>query len=420
MILLHKTGAFGSEHLIAMPDQSKIKNSIAYSKVKTPPRKVWVISKGTYTDWNLNRIWQEAETKTVTEYKVSDLGRYLLSPKPIQISKKLIGCEIHFRPPFDNIKSKIRRILPSKLHGLIRDQVMAPEVLMSNSVTGKTPMKDKHLESHLNEIAGMLRPYDPVIKRLSKIDPHKIADVIGTCLDIGGNLSYLNIQGSIDEKIGYIHDFLFKDVGVILDKAYISDGLFEMKGFDFESYDSEKSYTLIKFMADQKLRACVLDRDNTVDFWLEDLQLIHYLQLLDQLIVMNPNLNKSFNLCTAGKAEPLKLFFNKQLEVDYTGANLPPVYRRVFEMYSIEPNKKDIVKRVLNSSQLGVTFNYVPQSGLSEEKLFVNFSVMHNLKALEPIKDDLPQVYMEINKKASFTEAGKFYLLDSFRGYKDE
>lgn len=148
--------------------------------------------------------------------------------------------------------------------------------------------------------------------------------------------------------------------------------------------------------------------------------MIHYLQLFDQLIIMNPNLNKSLNLCTTGKAEPLKLFFNNHLEIDYTGANLPPVYRRVFEMYNIEAYKKDIIKRALNCSQLGVTFNYVPQSDSSEEKLFVNFSVMHNLKALEAIKDDLPQVYSEMNKKASFTEAGKFYLLDSFRGYKNE
>jgi len=45
---------------------------------------------------------------------------------------------------------------------------------------------------------------------------------------------------------------------------------------------------------------------------------------------------------------------------------------------------------------------------------------MHNFKALEPIKAALPQVYSEISKSASITEVGKFYLLDSFRGYKDD
>jgi len=381
---------------------------------------VWVISKGRYTDLDLSRIWEGAKTETVTAYKLSDLGRYLLDPNPIQISKKLIGCEIHFRPPFDKVKAKIRRILPSKLHGLIKDRYIPPEVLTSNYTTGKTPMKDKHLESYLNKIAEMLRPYDPVVKRLSKIDISKVADVVGTCQDAGGNLSYLNIQGNIDEKIGYIHNFLLQDVGVIIEKAYISDGLFEMKGFNFASYSPETTYTLIKFFKDGKVRACVLGQDNNAEFWVEDIQLIHYLQLFDQLIVMNPKLNKSLNLCSTGRAEPMKLFFNKQLEIDYSEASLPEIYRRVFELYNIEPGKRGIIKSILNYLQLGVTFNYVPQSGSSEEKLFVNFSVMHNLKALEPIKEDLPQVYSEINKRSLFTEAGKYYLLDTFRGYKDE
>lgn len=403
-----------------MDYQSENINPIRAYQGELRPGNVWIISKGRYTDLDLSSIWEGAQTETVTAYKLSDLGRYLLDPSPIQISKKLIGCEIHFRPPFDKIKANVRRLLPTKLHGLIKDPYIPPEVLRSSYMTGKTPMKDKHLESHLNKIAEMLRPYDPVVKRLSKVDISKVADVVGTCQDAGGNLSYLNIQGNIDEKFGYIHNFLLQDVGVIIEKAYISDGLFEMKGFDFASYNPETTYTLIKFFKDGQVRACVLGPDNKAEFWVEDIQLIHYLQLFDQLIVMNPKLNKSLNLCFTGRAEPMKLFFNKQLEIDYSEASLPEVYRRVFEMYNIAPDKKGVIKSILNYLQLGVTFNYVPQFGSSEEKLFVNFSVMHNLKALEPIKEDLPQVYSEINKRSLFTEAGKYYLLDTFRGYKDE
>lgn len=409
-----------AEEYKVMTYQTTHRGSFSDYPEKMRPGNIWVISKGRYTDWDLSRIWQGSKTATVTEYKISDLGRYLLNPNPIQISKKLIGCEIYYRPPFDRFKAKIRRMLPSKLQGLIKDSHIPPEVLKSNYMAGKTPMKDRHLASHLDKIAEMLKPYDPVVKRLSKIDVRHIADVVGMCQDAGGNLSYLNIHGNIDEKIGYIYNFLLQDVGVVIEKAYISDGLFEMKGFDFSSYDSKKIYTLIKFIKDGKAQACVLGRDNQVDFWMEDIQLIHYLQLFDQLIIINPLLNKSLNLCSTGKAEPMKLFFNKQLEIDYSEASLPEIYRRVFEKYNIEPNKKGIIQRILNSLQLGVTFNYVPRSGLSEEKLFVNFSVMHNLKALEPIKEEMPQVYSEINKRSLFTEAGKFYLLDTFRGYKDE
>jgi len=379
---------------------------------------IWVISKGKYIDLDLSRFCEGGRTTTVTEYKLSELGRYLLNPNPIQVEKKLVGCEVHFRPPF--LREKIRNLLPPKLRGLIKSRHIPPDVLTSNYVNTRTPLKDENLESYLNSILELLRPYDPVIKKLSNLDISNISDVIGTCGDIGGNFSYLNIKGSIDEKIGYICNFIYKNVGVVIEKAYISDGLFEMNGFKFEAYDALKSYRLIKFMINGRPRAFVLRSDNTLEYWVEDVNLLHYLQLFDQLIKMNPKLNKSLHLCTAGKAEPMKLFFNQQLEIDYFEANLPEIYRRVFEKHHIAPTKKDVVKRVLNHSQLGVTFNYVPQSGISEDKLFVNFSVMHNFRALEPLKDDLPQVYTEINKRSSLTEAGKFYLLDSFRGYKDD
>jgi hypothetical protein len=106
--------------------------------------------------------------------------------------------------------------------------------------------------------------------------------------------------------------------------------------------------------------------------------------------------------------------------MDYSETYLPEVYRGVFEKLNMETNKEDVVKRVLNNSKVGITFNYIPQTAYDEKKLFVNLSVMHNFKALESIKDDLPQVYSEIDKMACVTEAGKFYLLDSFRGYRND
>jgi len=384
------------------------------------PGSIWLISKGKYTHFDLSRIWERVKKKTVMEYKISELARYLLNPTPIQINKKLVGCEIYYRMPFYKIKEKIRKILPQKLHGLLKDNQIPVEALKSDWKTDTSPAQDESFKSHLDKITELLRPYNPIIKRLNKIEPSKISNVIGTCEDIGGHFSYLNIPGSITDKLNYIRANISKDVGVILEKAYIADGLFEMKGFDFKSYDKNKSYRLIKFSINGKSKACVLDSDNKVEFWIDDIKLVQYMQLFDQVIKIDPKLNNSLRLCTAGKAEPLKLLFSKPLEIDYSEARLPEVYRVVFEKLDVETNKKDVVKRVLNNSKVGVTFNYVPQSEYDGKKLFVNFSVMHNFNALEPIKEDLPQVYSEINKMAWVTEAGKFYLLDSFRGYKND
>jgi hypothetical protein len=392
-----------------------LKTESSMTKDKSGPDDIWVISTGRYVDLDLSSIGVKVNTKTVVEYKVSDLARYLLNPNPIHVSNTLIGCEIHYHQPEEGITERIRKILPQKLFGPPEDRHIPPEVLLSEGGLGDTPLKDVNLESHFAKISESLAPFDPVVKRLSELDPSKISDVIGMCRDAESNLSYLNIKGDIAEKVSYIKDFLMKNVGVILEKAHISDGLFEMKGFDFESYDPGNTYRLVKFYEGSDPKAFLLGLNDTLEYWIDDVKLIQYLQLLDQLIRANPKLNDSLHLCRSGKAEPLKLFFNKQLEIGYSATRLPKIYREVLENHHIDPSKRSAVMDMINSSQLGVSFKYIPQSDPGEKAIVTHLSVMHNLRALEPIKDDLPHVYAEMNKMSSATETGKFYLLDSFR-----
>ena len=37
----------------------------------------------------------EADRGTVKEYRISEIARYLIHPGPIEIRKRLIGCEVH-------------------------------------------------------------------------------------------------------------------------------------------------------------------------------------------------------------------------------------------------------------------------------------------------------------------------------------
>ena len=219
-----------------MNDSSTAINiTLLEKKDKTYADCIWIISKSRYTNFDLSRIWEGVKKKTVMEYKISELGRYLLNPNPIQIKKKLVGCEIRYRTPFHKVKEKIRKILPQKFRGELKDNQIQVEVLKSDWETDNSPSKDDNLESHLNKITELLRPYNPIIKSLNKIDPNQVLDVVGTCEDIGGHPSTLNIPGSITDKLNYIKANISKDVGVIVEKAYIADGLFEMKGFNFKS-----------------------------------------------------------------------------------------------------------------------------------------------------------------------------------------
>jgi hypothetical protein len=43
-------------------------------------------------------------------------------------------------------------------------------------------------------------------------------------------------------------------------------------------------------------------------------------------------------------------------------------------------------------------------------------SILHDLRALEPLRKSLPALYAEMSKRAFTAEAGRFYLLDSITG----
>lgn len=382
---------------------------------------VWIISTGRHVKLDLTKVCEGIGMTFVKEYRISDLARYLLDPNPIEVRKILLGCEVRYRQTFsDKLREKLRQISPQKLHRLFKDKAILSETLMANRDNKGPALKDKGFELYVEKIRSALRAYDPVLKRLSKLDRHRIFNIIGICEDIGGNRSLLNLKGYIDEKIGYMANFLLRDVGVVLEKARVSDGLFEMSGFDFSSYDAKNSHRLIKFFSDGKPRCCVLGFDGKVEYWVDDMDLINQMHLLEHSIKANPKFSNSLSLCTKGDAKPLRLLFKKHLEIDYTKSPLPALYKNLFDLYDIATSMKNAVMNSLRNLQFGILFNYVPVSGTGEKKLFTNVSVMHDVSALEPIREELPELYSMINKMAFVTDAGKYYLLDAIRGYSNE
>jgi hypothetical protein len=162
-----------------------------------------------------------------------------------------------------------------------------------------------------------------------------------------------------------------------------------------------------------------LNANYQFEYWVNDTLLVNYMHLLEQCIQSDPKLREALALCVKGKAKPLKLFFAKQLGQDYSEKQLPMVYREVFNAHKINQNQKDTIAGTLNKYQSIVSFNFVPLSGAGKDKLCTNISVMHDFRALEPIKSRVPQVYSAIDKKALVSDAGKLYLLDSLRGYQN-
>ena len=393
-----------------------IKDSVSHETSK-----IWIISEGRSADVNIDGVTDANVAGPYKEYKISDIGRYLLNPHAIEVKKRLIGGEIHYKQgAFNKIGNFFRKILPGTSNRQEKGPPSSPEMIVSRFKLRIPSMKDPDLEAHLNQFYGLLRSYDSVPKKLALLDPHKIYEIVGICEDIGGNYSYLKLKGSIEEKVKYLESSFSKDVGVILNRAYIADGLFELRGYDFESYKPERSYRLISYTNNGDTKACVLTDNNIIDFTLSDNNLIKHMQLLEQSLRANPSISEAFSRCVTGQATPIKLFFNKKLEIDYAKNALPAVYQNVFKTLDVGMNQRNLIKPVLNYLQVGVSLNYIlPEEGL-EDRMYTHISVLHDFRALEPLRKNLPQVYSALLKQAFITETGRYYLLDSINGYSNE
>ena len=378
-------------------------------------RKIWIISKGRHVD-DIPVLTAGSDTGSVMEYLLSDIARYLLSPDPVEINKGLIWCEIFYKLSSDKFRNLFRRML---FMGPKTDTVPS-EKLISDNCLSAASVKDHSLKIHVDRFISALKGYDPVTKRLLKIDQDFIEDVTGICREEGcQEYSSLIINGSVDEKINYICDFLGEEVEVIIQGAHIGNLLFDLRGLSFTHYQSSKSHRLIKFTKDGTAHAFLLGPDNEVEFWIEDIRLLNCMHLLELSIRTNSKLMDIFLQCVQGGIHPLKLMFNRQLEINYSDTRLPEVYRDVLNTCGMDIDKREIFFDLLKERQTGISLQYLPQSGSGNEKIFTHLSVMHDLRVLETIKNDLPQLYSEIHKRASVSEDGRFYLLDSLREYED-
>ncbi len=374
--------------------------------------RIWIISSGGFVNLDLSSICKEPVSGPVTEYRISELARYLLNPDTISLEEKVVGCKVRYRKPRAGL---IRRLFGKGR----RNGTSDVEEIISSSRIGTPDFRDEGLNAHFIKISEMLRPYDPVQKRLAELDRQRVEDITAICEEISGNRYTLNLQGSLNEKINFLVNSMSRKTKVVFNRAYLMNGLFEMRGFKFDAFNPDNCYRLIKFNRDNRTAYCVLDADYGFEFWVDDSALVHYMHIFEQSVRTDPRLEDALELCIRGKATPLKLFFSKQLEQKYSVKRLPETYRKIFSAFNIGENEKNTITNMLNSFQSIVFFNFVPEPETGSRRVLTNITVMHDFRALEPIRTQLPELYSEIDKKTSVSDAGKLYLLDSIREYQN-
>jgi hypothetical protein len=376
------------------------------------PAACWLVTEGKPSRIDPAEVDPDAERGSLKEYRISELGRYLLHPGPIEIRKRLVGCEAY------PVLQGLRRVLNRRQRPPAEERAKKrrdSEVLLSGLKLSVPDLQDVDLESHYRRIAEELRTFDPFSRRLARMDPRRYAQIVGICEDFNG-YSYLKLQGSNEEKIRYLNAHAGREVRVTVGRANIGEGLFELRGFFPQTFNPANSFRLFTYLRERQPAACVLSPFGHLDFRVTELQNIKYLCLLEQTLIVNPDLQRAFEICFRGRARPVRLFFNKQLEVDYSKANFPSVYRELFRTAAVEPSHRNLVKPILNVMQCAVSLSYLPPPESGEEKLHTQISILHDLRALEPLRKSLPTVYDQLSQKAFSSEAGRFYLLDSITG----
>ncbi len=384
------------------------------------PDSIWIITPGAYSDFDVAALGIKARPKRVMEYGISDIGRYLMQPGPIEVENQLVGCECEL---ISTNSRRVRHALGRLFHRNTRDQSNAAinkKTLLARNVVRIPTLKDRQLAGHVEHLRGLLQPLDPVLQDIADLNLAQLADIRGICQDEAGHRTLLTLKGSLAEKRQYVLDHLLKPVRTTLASVHIADGLFEMRGWRSSLFMGNRRHRLLRFHVDGKFFACLLNAKDRMAFWINDLKNLHRMVLLQQAVDTSPRLAEAINHCLADEARPMRLMFNPHLDIDYTRSRIPQVYKDLFATLDLDLEVRRNVISALNHHQLGVSFSYVTQEGFGDPRPITNISVMHDIKALESLRTGAPQVFAAINQRATVSEAGKYYLLENISGRSDE
>lgn len=381
---------------------------------------VWIITPGVDTDFDGASLDIEAQPQRVMEYGLSDIGWYLIHPGPIEVENQLMGCECDLKPACRRRAwQALQRLFAGRQNS--RPESHATRHLFRARNAIKIPtLKDRQLARHVAHLRGMLQPLDPVFQEIAAIDLQKIAEIRGVCEDEAGHRTVLNLKSDLATKHQYVLDHLLTPVRTTLASAHIADGLFEMRGWNSSLFNRHRRHRLLRLHTDGEFLACMLNADDRPAFWIDDIQHLHRMVLLQQAIDTSFQLAEAFNHCLTDAARPMRLMFNPNLDIDYTRNRIPHVYRELFRRLDLDREVRRKVIRSLNHHQLGVSLSYVAQEGFGDPRPITDMSVMHDVKALEPLRTGAPQIFAAISRRATISEAGNYYLLEDIRGRSDE
>ena len=126
---------------------------------------VWIVSQPRMARYAFDHPVLKSAHTTAREYRISAIGRYLISPAPLNVRRRLVGCEIHWQSsPLTRWKQQLlNAITKTPPHNqppltLLMD---FPKISVSASETG--------LNRHVRRLYDSLRPFDSFYPTLETV-----------------------------------------------------------------------------------------------------------------------------------------------------------------------------------------------------------------------------------------------------------
>lgn len=381
---------------------------------------LWIISSGTSVELESDIREREHLPERVVEFRTSDIGHYLLSPRPITVPGTLIGCEVHFR---NSLPAKAKRLVQRWTRRKTAEPG-ANEATIEEWLTGSAVdlqrVSDPALSAHLGSIFESLRPYHPILQKLAALDLDGVTDLVGITEDLTGVKARLVLKGGIADKRNFLIEQMLRTVPVTLRNAYLAEGLFELRGYHFPDYQPIRSHRLIRYTDEGQGRAVLLNAQNRIDVHVTDMKRLRYVRIFEQAVKTDPEMAERLQQCLKGELIPLKLFFNDRLEIAYSDAQLPGTFHRLFTEQDVSPAVRDRVVHSLKRGQIGISLSYLPVKSPEKNRTYATVSVMHDIRVFDSLKQTDPTVYREIQSRAGIRDNVPYYLLDSITGVSDE
>jgi hypothetical protein len=365
---------------------------------------VWVISRGNPAKKQLKKILGTDEEIHGYDYKISDLGNYLLKPRPLEVERTVVGYEVVKK---DSLTFPFLSFLKKN-----KSDDNIKQYISSLKLNLPEPGKDKVLSHFIRDFGYELARHDTIITTLKELDLTKVEKINVLYEDIDSNVLPIPIQGNPDEQRRFVLENYGRKIKVIWNNgSYLDDGIFNLKPEEFLSYNGQKSFRLFLFTHEGKKKAFVYS-GNVLHYWIKDPELLRYLIVLQQTLNMDQEFYLVMRACLRHEYQALYIEFNRKPVLDIFSRYTPYVYDNAFKLLQISQIEQKNIITSLGDFLENVGLKYLKKQDRGSRELMLKMTFLHTINGVSHLKEINPGLYQTIRNLSTESEIGHYYVLD--------